>query len=112
MLQNFGSPFYNERSYFWLPRWALWYYLGTFSAAEYLDYVGGIAGALAIRVYNYARFLENLFSDGIIYYTQTGLMPSALIVALLASFRTTFSPLQGAWYLASAPLFACNFCWE
>ena len=85
--QNFGSPLYNERPYFLLPRWALWYYLGSFSPAEYLEYVGGIGGALAIRAYNYARFLENLFSDGTLYFTQMGLMPLLMLAPMFAAFR-------------------------
>jgi 4-amino-4-deoxy-L-arabinose transferase-like glycosyltransferase len=84
--QNFGSPFYNERSYFLLPRWALWYYLGSFSPGDYLDYVGGFGGAIAIRLYNYVRFVENLFSDGILYFTQTGLMPLVMLLPLAAAY--------------------------
>jgi Dolichyl-phosphate-mannose-protein mannosyltransferase len=84
--QNFGSPFYNERPYFLLPRWALWYYLGSFSPGDYLDYVGGFGGAVAIRVYNYARFLENLFSDGTLYFTQTGLMPLVMLLPMAVAY--------------------------
>jgi len=83
---NFGSPLYNERPYFLLPRWALWYYLGSFSPAEYLDYVGGVGGAIAIRLFNYARFLENLFSDGTLYFTQLGLMPLVMLFPMAAAY--------------------------
>jgi 4-amino-4-deoxy-L-arabinose transferase-like glycosyltransferase len=83
---NFGSLLYNERPYFLLPRWALWYYLGSFSPAEYLDYVGGLGGAIAIRLFNYARFLENLFSDGTLYFTQMGLMPLVMLFPMAAAY--------------------------
>jgi hypothetical protein len=98
--QQFGSPFYNERSYFWLPRWALWYTLGSFTPAEYFDYVGGLGGALAIRLYNYARFIENLFSDGILYFMQVGLLPVPLIVALMGAYR--WRPTAGGRWLLPA----------
>ena len=84
---NFGSLLYNERPYFLLPRWALWYYLGSFSPAEYLDYVGGLGGAIAIRLFNYVRFLENLFSDGTLYFTQLGLMPLVMLFSMVAAYK-------------------------
>ncbi|TMC60697.1 MAG: glycosyltransferase family 39 protein, partial [Chloroflexi bacterium] len=87
LAQTFGNPLYTERPYFLLPRWSLWYYLGTFTPQEYLDYVGGIGGALAIRLYNYARFVENIFSDGMGYFTQVGLMPALMLFAIGAAYR-------------------------
>jgi len=94
LFQTFGNPLYAERPYFLLPRWALWYYLGTFTPQEYLDYVGGIGGALAIRVYNYTRFVENIFSDGMAYFTQVGLMPILTLIAVGAAYRFPQSRAQ------------------
>ncbi len=100
--QTFGSPFHNERPYFFMPRWPLWYMLGAFTPAEYLDYVGGVGGALAIRAFNLVQVTENLFSDGILYATQTGLMPALLLIAVVVAYRGRAGRMRAALWLFSA----------
>ncbi len=94
--QSFGNPFYSERPYFFLPRWGLWYYLGSFNPQEYLDYVGGIQGALGIRVYNLLRFVIDHFSDGLLYFTGMGMLPLSMLLAVAAAWRSRLSHDQRA----------------
>lgn len=84
---TFGNPFYSERSYFFLPRWGLWYYLGAFTPTEYLDYVGGVSGALGIRLYNLLRFGVDNFSDGLLYFTDIGMLPLTLLIGVAVAWR-------------------------
>ncbi|MBI5876343.1 MAG: glycosyltransferase family 39 protein [Chloroflexi bacterium] len=100
--QTFGTPFYSERAYALLPRWPLWYTIGSWNLAEYLDYVGGVGGAAGIRIFNYARFIENLFSDGILYATQPGLMPVFLLIAVGAAYTLPAGRARSLLWLFSA----------
>lgn len=94
--QTFGNAFYTERPYFFLPRWGLWYYLGTFTPSEYLDYVGGIGGAVSIRCYNLLRFVIDHFSDGWWYYTGIGMMPLTMLLGIVPALRLPLTPDQRA----------------
>ena len=70
-----------------LPDWVDFYVPGGFTAVTYLDRVGGISGALAVRVYNDLLFLRHTFADGLWLTQRVGLLPftfiPAIIIALL-----------------------------
>jgi hypothetical protein len=91
---TFGNSFYVERSYFWLPRWPLWYYLGTFTPQEYLEYVGGLGGLLSIRLFNLLRLPLDFFSDGLLYDTGMGVVPLLLVVTMVAAWPLLQSQTQ------------------
>ena len=74
-----------------LPDWADFYVLSGFSLATYLGRVGGLGGALAVRVYNCLLFLRHTFADGLWLTGVVGLLPFTFIPALAVAF---FRPLS------------------
>ena len=69
-----------------LPDWADYYVLGGFSLPAYLDRMGGLFGALAVRVYNCLLFLKHTFADGLWFDRRVGLLPFTFIPVLVLAF--------------------------
>ena len=96
------SPY--QTSLVLLPDWTDFYVLERFTPAAYLDRVGGISGALAVRIYNCLLFLKNSFADGLWLDRRVGLLPFTFIIPIFASlFRA--APRRDRAYLYVLSLF-------
>lgn len=74
-----------------LPDWADFYVMSGFTWVDYLDRVGGLWGAGAVRVYNALLFLKNTFADGLWLMQRVGLLPFTFIPAIVVAL---FRPLE------------------
>ena len=86
----FGSFFHEAQSLSVLPFWELGYTLQSYTLSTYFKEVGGLGGAIVIRMVNYLVFLRNFFSDGIVLDTALvmGILPlSSLPLFILSYFR-------------------------
>lgn len=86
----FDSFTYNALPLSVLPYWESFYSLEPYTWSRYLKDVGGIGGAIMIRLVNYLSLMKNFFSDGVVFDTDPhmGIMPlSALPFFILAYLR-------------------------
>lgn len=74
-----------------LPDWVDFYRLRPYTSTEYLAEVGGLAGAIGVRVYNTLLFLKHTFADGLWLDRTAGLVPFTFVIALVAGL---FAPLH------------------
>jgi hypothetical protein len=82
----YGRPFALDptpTSLATLPTWWDFYSLQRSDWTHYLNAVGGVWGAVQIRIYNLLRFTKNVFSDGLLIDTQVGLLPVIFLPLLL-----------------------------
>lgn len=75
----------HQTSLVLLPDWADFYVLEGFTPSAYLDRVGGIPGALAVRLYNCLLFLKNTFADGLWFDRRVGLLPFTFAIPIFVS---------------------------
>jgi 4-amino-4-deoxy-L-arabinose transferase-like glycosyltransferase len=75
--KTFGSFTYDAQPLPMLADWELFYSLEPHTWSRYLQDVGGVGGAMMIRVINYLTFAMNFFSDGVIFDTESvmGVLP-------------------------------------
>jgi hypothetical protein len=86
----FGSFTYNAQPLSVLPYWESFYSLEPYTWSRYLEDVGGVGGAITIRLVNYLSLMKNFFSDGVVFDTDVvmGIMPlSTLPFFVLAYLR-------------------------
>jgi hypothetical protein len=86
LYRTFGSLHLNVQSLWRLPYWEQFYSLEPFSLSQYLSYVGGIGGAMQIRVFNYLTFARNFWSDGLFLDSDTGILPLLAIPVLILAY--------------------------
>jgi len=68
-----------------LPDWADFYVLEKFTPITYLGRVGGVWGALGVRLYNCLLFLKHTFSDGLWLDRRVGLLPFTFVIPMAMS---------------------------
>lgn len=88
-LRIYGRPLgleYTSTPLVTLPDWWHYYSFKRFTWREYLNHVGGLRGAFQLRLYNYLRFAENVFSDGLLVDTGIGLLPAGFLPILVLPF--------------------------
>jgi len=86
LYRAFGSFHLNVQSLWRLPYWEQFYSLEPFSLSQYLSYVGGIGGAIQIRVFNFLTFARNFCSDGLFLDSDTGTLPLIAIPVLMLAY--------------------------
>ncbi len=84
------SPY--QTSLVTLPDWADYYDLPGFTWSSYLAAIGGVSGALSVRVYNCLLFLRHAFADGLWLDRIVGLLPWTFVPAIVVGLLRPLAP--------------------